>query len=87
MVQPIIAILLGFYLLAESIAAAALMPGGDRACRVAKYMATGIVGVWLIFQHADADVWHLVMAAALALFLWPRMLERIEANINQLWSN
>ncbi|MBI5917784.1 MAG: hypothetical protein HY849_00195 [Nitrosomonadales bacterium] len=86
MVQAI-AILLGLYLLAESIAAAALMPGGDRACRVVKYMVTGIVGVWMIFDHAYVDTWHLIMGFALALFLLPKMVERIETHINQLWSH
>jgi len=78
MAQQIIAILLGLYLLAEAIAAAGLMHGGDRLCRVAKYLVTGVVGIWLIVEHDSADAWHLVMAAALALFLWPKMLKRIE---------
>jgi uncharacterized membrane protein len=82
-IAAIAAILLGLYLLAESIAAAALMHGGDRLCRVAKYLVTGIVGIWLIVEHDHADAWHIAMAVALALFLWPKMLKRIETLIDE----
>jgi hypothetical protein len=84
MVQQIIAILLGFYLLSESIAAAALMHGGDRLCRVAKYLLTGLVGICLITEFKSADGLHLLMAAALCLFVWPKMLARIEQLFDQL---
>lgn len=84
MVQQIIAILIGLYLVAESISAAALMPGGDRLCRVAKYMLTGLAGVCLIGDYKNADGLHLLMGAALALFVWPKMASRIEQLFEQL---
>lgn len=87
MVQQIIVFLLGLYLLGESIAAAALMHGGDRLCRVAKYLFTGVIGIWLIVEAKQADVMHLVMALALALFVLKNTLERIKKIIDELLEN
>ena len=84
MVQQIIAILLGLYMVAESVSAAALMHGGDRACRVAKYLLTGLAGACLIAASREADSLHLLMAAALCLFVWPKMVARIEQIFDQL---
>lgn len=84
MVQQIVAILLGLYLVAESISAAALMPGGDRLCRLAKYLVTGVAGICLVSASKDVDGLHLIMAAAIALFVWPKMLARIEYIFEQL---
>lgn len=78
MAQQIIAVLLGLYLLGEAIAAASLMEGGDKLSRLGKYLLVVIVGLWLVFKPSEADAVHLVMAAALALFLWPKMLKRID---------
>jgi hypothetical protein len=75
------------YLLGESIAAAALMHGGDRLCRVAKYLFTGVIGIWLIAEAKQADVMHLVMALALALFVLKNTLERIKKFIDELLEN
>lgn len=87
MVQQIIVFLLGLYLLGEAIAAAALMQGGDRLCRVAKYLVTGVIGIWMIAEPDKADIWHIVMAAALALFVWPKMVKRLESAIEQFIDN
>lgn len=84
MVQQITAIALGLYLLGESIAAAAAMQGGDRLCRVAKYMITGALGIWMAAEPAKVDGTHLALAFALSLFVWPKMLERIKTFINRL---
>ena len=84
MVQQMIAILLGLYLLGEAIAAASLMDRGDRLCRVSKYLLVAIIGLWLVFEAKQADTWHLVMASALALFVWPKMVDRIRNIFDQL---
>lgn len=78
MVQQIIAILLGLYLLGEAISAAAMMEGGDKLSRLGKYLVVVIVALWLIFESHHADIVHLAMATAIALFLWPKMLKRID---------
>lgn len=78
MAQQMIAILLGMYILGEAIAAASLMEGGDKPSRLFKYLLIVIVGLWLIFNSKQIDTLHLVMAAAIALFLWPKMLKRID---------
>ena len=83
MVQQIIVIALGLYLLGESIAAAALMHGGDRLCRVAKYMITGVIGIRMVAESAQADIWHIAMAVALALFVWKNTLERLKKFIDE----
>ena len=83
MVQ-IIAIVIGLYLLGEAIAAASLMERGDRLCRIGKYLLVAIIGLWLIFDSRQADTWHIVMASALALFVWPKMRDRIEHFFDQL---
>lgn len=77
MVQQIIVILLGLYLLGEAIAAASLMDRGDRLCRVGKYLLTAIIGLWLMLESKQADIWHITMALTLSLFVWPKMLDRI----------
>lgn len=79
-----IAILLGLYLLGEAIAAASLMDRGDRLCRVAKYLLVAVIGLWLIFESKQVDTWHLTMGAALALFVWPKMVTRIQQLFEQL---
>lgn len=84
MAQQIIAIALGLYLLGESIAAAAAMQGGDRLCRVAKYMITGALGIWMVAEPAQVDGGHLATAFALSLFVWPKMLDRIKNIINRM---
>lgn len=73
-----IAILLGLYLLGEAIAAASQMDGGDKFSRVGKYLLVAIIGLWLVFESGHADTWHLTMAFALTLFVWPKMLKRID---------
>lgn len=83
MAQQIIVFALGLYLLGESIAAAALMHGGDRLCRMGKYLVTGAIGIWLMLEPKNADCWHIAMALALALFVWPKMLKRIETIIDE----
>lgn len=82
MAQQIIVFLLGLYLLGEAIAAAALMDGGDRLCRVAKYLVTGVVGICLMVSPGKADLLHITLACALALFVWPKTLHRIETLID-----
>jgi hypothetical protein len=83
MVQ-IISILIGLYLLYEAMEAAAQMERGDKVCRVAKYLLVAVIGLRLIVESGQADIWHLVMAAALALFVWPKMLDRIYYYIDHL---
>jgi len=87
MVQQVIAILLGLYLLLESVHAAALMPGGDRVCRVAKYLITGILGIWLMIDAAHVDALHIALAVAIALFIWPKTLERLQNLVDDLMEN
>lgn len=84
MVQQITAFLFGLYLLGEAIAAASLMNGGDRLCRVGKYLLVAICGLWLMLESKQADAWHLTMALALSLFVWPKMLDRIGHFIDRL---
>lgn len=81
MAQQVIAILLGLYLLGEAVAAASHMERGDRLCRVIKYLLVAVIGLWLIAESKQADIWHLAMAFALALFVWPKMLERLDQAI------
>lgn len=83
MVQQIIVFLLGLYLLGESIYAAALMPGGDRICRVAKYLVTGMVGIGMMIDPSRADAMHIAMGIALALFIFQKTKKRIEVFIDQ----
>lgn len=83
MVQ-IVAFLIGLYLLGESVAAASLMDRGDRLCRVGKYLLTAIIGLWLMLESKQADFWHITMAFALALFVWPKMLDRIGSLIDYI---
>jgi len=84
MVQQIIIILLGIYLLGEAISAAALMEGGDKLSRLGKYLMVVICALWLIFESNHVDFMHLAMAFTLALFLWPKMLKRIDHMFNVL---
>lgn len=83
MAQQMIAILLGLYILGEAIAAASLMEGGDKLSRLIKYLLIVIVGLWLIFNSRQVDTLHLAMAAAIALFLWPKLIKRIDNFIFQ----
>lgn len=76
MVQIILIMVLGFYLLCESIAAASLMDGGDKLGRVTKYLLSGSVGLWLMMQPRQADIWHITMAVSISLFILPKMLQR-----------
>jgi len=69
-------ILIGLYLLIESTIAASLMDKGDKLCRVAKYLVTGVCGMWMVLSNG-VDSWHIIMGFALILFLWPKMLDRL----------
>lgn len=62
--------LIGVYLLIESLSAAAMLDAAQRLSRIAKYLLTGIIGL-LLLTHLDQLDWlHLVLACALALFVW-----------------
>lgn len=84
MVQQMIAILLGLYLVCEAISAASQMDGGDKLSRVGKYLLVSIIGIWLIVESCHVDPWHLTMAFALCLFVWPKMVARLEQLFEQL---
>lgn len=79
MMAGVIACLLGLYLLLEAINQMALMDGGDRACRVAKYVLAALSGLMLATQGwvQRVDWLHLVMACTIALFVWPKMVTRM----------
>lgn len=84
MVQQVSAILLGIYLLLESIHAAAVMHGGESASRVVKYLITGAIGIWMIEDARQVDLLHFTMSGALALFIWPSTYERLQILLDDL---
>ena len=75
----VLVFVLGFYCFLESISAAADMHKGDRLCRFGKYMFAGAGGLYVILLalHHQANVGILILIAAVALGLWPRMVYRI----------
>lgn len=79
MLLNILVILVGFYCVLESISAAAEMHKGDRLCRIGKYLLAGASGLYVISKglswHATWDM--LLLSAAIALGVWPRMVYRI----------
>jgi hypothetical protein len=74
-----LAVAIGLYCFLESISAAGDMHGGDRLCRVGKYLLSGITGLYAIYEGIHgAATWELVMLQfAVALGVWPRMVFRL----------
>jgi hypothetical protein len=62
--------MIGAYLLIESLAAAALLDAAQRISRITKYLLTGVIGLLMITSLDQLDWLHLVLASALALFVW-----------------
>lgn len=79
MLINILVLLVGIYCVLESVSAAAEMHKGDRFCRLAKYLLAGASGLYVISiaMHSEASIGMLILIAAVALGLWPRMVYRI----------
>lgn len=77
----LLSLLIGLYIMLEAIQAVAAMDGGDRACRVVRYVLAALVGLQLIWYGflQQIDWVHIALAGALALFVWPRMVSRFWA--------
>jgi uncharacterized membrane protein len=79
MLFNLLAIVIGLYCFLESVSAAGDMHGGDRLCRLGKYLLSGITGLYAFYEgvHGVAT-WQLVMLQfAVALGVWPRMVFRL----------
>jgi len=81
MIHYVLGILIGIYIMFEAIHQMGEMPGGDRACRVAKYVLAALSGLVLIWHgwHLHLDWLHVALSTTIGLFLWPKMLGRIRA--------
>jgi len=79
MLLNILVTIVGIYCLLESISAASDMHKGDRLCRLGKYLLAGASGLYLILKgfsgHATWGM--LLLSAAIALGIWPRMVYRV----------
>ncbi len=75
----VLSMMLGPYILLEAIKAMADMDGGDRVCRVAKYVLSATSGLMLAWYgwRGSVDWLHVSLAASLALFAWPKMVSRV----------
>lgn len=74
-----IVLVIALYVLLESLHAMMRMDGGDKACRVLKYLFTALSGA-IVIQHTWRGVVTIAefyLIFSLALFLWPTMLYRI----------
>jgi hypothetical protein len=79
MIHNILAIILGLYVMIEAVHQMADMDGGDRACRVAKYVLSALSGLLLAWYgiQMQLDWLHVSLAASVALFVWPKLLGRL----------
>lgn len=68
-------LLIGLYIVLESIIAASEMDSGDKPCRMAKYLLSGAAGMIIIFYQANLQ--HLIFGLAIAAFTWPKVVKRI----------
>ena len=86
MITNLLAILIGAYIVAETIAQLAAMHGG-KLCRIAKYVLAGVSGLWLVWVGISGHAYGitLVLGGALALFIWPRTWIRLENFLEDLW--
>lgn len=79
MLMNIMVVIIGLYCMLESISAAGDMHGGDRLCRILKFLLAGVSGLIAVYQgmHSSASISLLVMITSIALGIWPRMVYRI----------
>lgn len=79
MLLNVLVVIIGVYCMLESISAAADMHGGDRLCRVSKYLLASVSGAMAIYSGVthSATMYMLVMIASVALCIWPRMVYRL----------
>ncbi|WP_062627542.1 hypothetical protein [Ferriphaselus amnicola] len=68
--NTLLGFVIGAYLLIESFAAAALLDAAQRISRITKYFLTGVIGLLLLTHLDEIDWMHLVLASALAFFVW-----------------
>lgn len=74
-----IVLVIALYVVLESVHAMMRMDGGDKLCRVLKYIFTALSG-FVVIQHSwrgAVTTGEFYLIFSLALFLWPTMLYRI----------
>lgn len=77
----LLGMLIGFYILYESIVAASEMNRGDRACRMAKYLLSATCGLVLILYQVDFKT--IFFGLTVAAFTWNKVASRYKKIINK----
>lgn len=82
--MDIFMLVLGMWVTIETFIAAYKMDGGDKLCRVLKYLCTlvsALLCIWIGVNH-KADWFYLIFMLTIALFLWPVIVYRITGRYN-----
>ena len=73
--EVVLSILIGLYLLGDSIYLASVTDGENRYCMIAKYVGASMSGLYLIFEtHSGVSV---LFGGTIALFMWPETYFRL----------
>lgn len=79
--EVVLSILIGLYLLGDSIYLASVTDGENRYCMIAKYVGASMSGLYLIFEtHSGVSV---LFGATIALFMWPESYFRLMIYLNK----
>lgn len=73
--QLILSVLIGLYILADSIYLASVTNGENRYCMIAKYVGAAMSGPYLIFVTHDGS--SILFGCTIALFMWPETYFRL----------
>jgi len=73
--QLILCVLIGIYIVADSIYLASVTDGENRYCMIAKYVGAAMSGMYLIFEsHEGVSI---LFGGTIALFMWPETYFRL----------
>jgi hypothetical protein len=87
--MSLLIIIIGFLITVLSIDVMRLMDGGDKPCRVVKFVMSAVVGVMLIYYAVmstavnPVGLIHLFCAVTLLLFIWPEIFFRVMEQIRR----
>jgi hypothetical protein len=75
----LLSILIGFYIVADSIYLAAKTDGEDRFCILARYAGAMMSGLYLMFDSTSEEL--ILFGTTIALFMWPDTYYRVTEHI------
>lgn len=74
-IELVLSILIGLYLLADSIYLASITDGENRYCMIAKYVGAAMSGFYILVEvHSGVSI---LFGGTIALFMWPETYLRL----------